>query len=120
MSTQIPSKAIRGKSRAAAAFPFTILFGVLAAAQAADLSVRVSDPTKAAIPSATVAVTSQDGERRIIAVGPDGAGRFASLAAGKYFVQAEAPGFDASRPQSIELSAEDLKEVDVLLGVAQV
>src|SRR5436305_947072 len=118
--------AVRPATRATPAHPkthmikYTILCLAMATLQAADVSVRVSDPAKAAIPGATVSLTSQDGERRTITVGSNGQGRFTGLPPGRYFIQGEAPGFDASTPQSVELSGEGIKEADVLLGIAQV
>jgi iron complex outermembrane receptor protein len=89
-----------------------------AAAQAAELSVKVLDAHRDAIPGATVALLSRGGERRALAADQNGSCAFANLAAGEYLVQAEAVGFEASAPREVRLPAND--GVTITLGVAQV
>jgi vitamin B12 transporter len=91
-----------------------------AAAPPADISVRVTDSHQAAVPGATVALISADGGRRAATADAAGTCRFAAVAPGQYFVQAEAAGFDASTPQSIDWKDDGNVEVTLSLGVAQV
>lgn len=90
-------------------------------ASAADVSVRIVDPHDAPIPGATISLTSRNGgENRNLTTDANGSCRFQSVAEGQYLVQGEAPGFDASRPQLVELTSEGLREITISLGVAQV
>jgi outer membrane receptor protein involved in Fe transport len=90
-------------------------------ASAADLSVRVVDLQHAPIANATISLISRDGgENRNLTTDVNGACRFQGIAAGQYLIQGEAPGFDASKPQAVELKGQELKEVDLSLGIAQV
>lgn len=100
----------------------TILLSLALAtvAVAADVTVSVVDPHKAAIPSATVSLIARDSERRILNTDANGSCKFTGIAAGQYFVEATATGFDASRTQSIELKTEGNLAVSIPLGVAQV
>ncbi|MGH8337977.1 MAG: carboxypeptidase-like regulatory domain-containing protein, partial [Gammaproteobacteria bacterium] len=81
---------------------------------------RVTDPHNSAIPSATISLISRNGERRVLTADSNGTCRFTEVAAGQYFIQGEAPGFDLSAPRSIALTKEGLTEVALPLGVAQV
>src|SRR5262245_11590934 len=87
-------------------------------ASAADISVRVDDSHGGAVSAATVTLISRSGERRTLTTGPEGIARFNGLADGEYFVEAEAPGFDASAPRTIDLKGH--ADVAMPLGVAQV
>src|SRR5579871_3570124 len=91
----------------------------IAAAWAADVSVRVVDAQKAAIPTATVALISQDGQRRALSTDAAGSVKFAAVSPGAYFVEAGAEGFDASSPQALDVKAANA-DVAVTLGVAGV
>jgi|SRR5579871_48874 len=90
------------------------------AACAADITVRVTDPRNAAIPGANVVLLARDGDRRVATTGADGSGHIANLAAGQYFMEVEAPGFDRSAPQPVDLQNGQLLDVAVSLGVAEV
>ena len=94
----------------------------LAAAAAAptDISVRVTDSHQAAVPGATVTLISSDDVRRKVTADAIGSVRFTAVTAGQYFVQAEAAGFDASAPRSIDLKGDGNMDVTLSLGVAQV
>src|SRR5580704_2148352 len=89
---------------------------ICGAADAADVSVRVMDPHKDPIPAATVSLISRDGERRTLTTDSNGACRFTALAAGEYFVQGEAAGFDASQPRMVELKSDGNVDVTLPLG----
>jgi iron complex outermembrane receptor protein len=89
-----------------------------AAASAAGLSVKVLDPHQDPIPGATVSLVSRGGERQALAADQSGRCEFSNVSAGEYLVQAEAAGFDASAPRTIQLPANDA--ITITLGVAQI
>src|SRR5258708_36845946 len=93
----------------------------LAALASADISVRVVDPSHAPIPGATISLISRNGgENRKLTTDANGSCRFQTVANGQYLLQSEAFGFDASRPQLLELRSDELSELTISLGVAQV
>lgn len=70
-----------------------ILVG-LAAASAADITVRVTDPQSAAVAGAQVSLLKQDGAvLRTVTSAGDGSASFARLASGDYQLEVLAPGF---------------------------
>jgi len=97
-----------------------------ALAGAADVSARVTDPQSRPIPDAAVRLISKyDGDNRTLTTDSNGACRFTGVAPGQYFLVSDAPGFDASAPQSVEVKSEGLKsgaiaQVTISLGVEQV
>lgn len=90
------------------------------AASAADVTVQVIDPHKDPIPAATVHLMARDGERQTLTTDATGSCRFHTVAAGEYFVQGEAAGFDASALRPVALKGVENVEVALSLGVAQV
>src|SRR5581483_5319274 len=76
------------------------IFGGIVCAQSSDpasLSGTVVDPSGAVIPEATVKVTStRGGAERRAKTGPDGEFFFPQLSAGRYQLEAAAPGFATS------------------------
>jgi iron complex outermembrane receptor protein len=92
-----------------------------ALATAADVSVHVLDPHHSPIAAATISLISRNGgQSRNLTTDLSGSCRFQGLAPGQYLVEGEAPGFDASKPQLVDLTGEELKEVNLSLGIAQV
>ena len=91
-----------------------------AAAPPTEIIVRVTDSHQAAVPGATVALISTDGGRRTATTDTSGSCHFTAAAAGQYFVQAEAAGFDASTPRSIDWKGDGDMDVTLSLGIAQV
>ena len=92
-----------------------------ALASAADVSVHAVDFRNAPISNATVSLISRTGgENRTLITDVSGSCRFQGIAAGQYLIQGEAPGFDASKPQTIELKGQELSQIDLSLGIAQV
>ena len=89
-------------------------------AHAADLTVHVTDPHNQSIPSSTVSLTSRDGEHRALTTSIDGSCHFTAIPAGRYLIDAEAPGFDSSRPRAIELKDGKPTDAAIELGIAQV
>jgi vitamin B12 transporter len=95
------------------------LAGMLA--NAADISVRIVDPHHAPIQGATISLTSRNGAGNWnLTTDANGSCRFSGVAGGRYMVQGEAPGFDPSSPQPVELKSEGLTEIPLSLGVARV
>src|SRR5262249_19664757 len=87
-------------------------------ANAADVSVRVDDAHRGAVPAAAVTLISRSGERRTLTTGPEGILRFNGIGGGEYFGQAETARIDISAPRMIDLKGH--AEVAIPLGVAQV
>src|SRR5579871_6452470 len=101
----------------------TLRFIILASCNlliASNISILVTDPHQRAIPGATVTLTSPTSE--VQALTTDGTGRcaFTSVASGQYFIEASAPGFDASRPRSIAVQDSFPTDLAFSLGVAEV
>lgn len=90
-----------------------------AAAPQTEIFVRVADPHQRAVPGASVTLVSTAGIRRTVTTDSTGSCRFTSVAAGQYFVQGKAPGFDASSPRSLDLKGDGNIDVTLSLGVAQ-
>jgi vitamin B12 transporter len=89
-------------------------------ANAADISAHITDPQNKPIPAATISLIPRSGgETRNLTTDSNGSCSFNGVAEGLYFVQGEAPGFDVSAPQLVELKRENL-EVSLSLGVAQI
>jgi len=86
----------------------------------ADVTVHVTDPQDRAVASATVSLTTRSGERRTLATDEKGVCRFLGVSAGEYWVQGEAPGFDAVSPRPLELASNTSAELALSLGLAQV
>jgi vitamin B12 transporter len=100
--------------------PLLSLLCLASLASAADLSVRVVDPHDAPIPGAAISLVSREGENYSLTTNAGGMCRFHDLADGRYLLQGEAAGFDASQPQSLEFKGDASKEVTLSLGIAQV
>src|SRR5260370_6295259 len=79
-----------------------------------------TDAHRAAGAGAAVTLISSDDGRRTVTADATGSFRFTAVTAGQYFVQAEAAGFDASTPRSIDLKGDGNVDVTLTLGVAQV
>ncbi len=95
---------------------------MLAATSAsADVSVHVRDPHAAAVPAATVSLIPRSGgETRSLTTDSNGSCRFEGVASGQYIVQGEAPGFDPSSPQTVDVKKAEAIDVTLSLGVEQV
>jgi vitamin B12 transporter len=96
-------------------------FLILAAsAVASDISVHVMDPHQKVIPGAIVSLISRDSRERTLSTDTSGNCNFTSIATGQYFVEAAAPGFDASAPRTIDVEDNSSADVTISLGIAQV
>jgi iron complex outermembrane receptor protein len=88
---------------------------------AASLSVHVTDPQGAAVPSADVTIIARDNNARFTgATSAQGLLSLNSIAPGDYLVIAVAQGFAASEPQSIHISADKPAETGIRLAIAAV
>ncbi len=86
----------------------------------ASLSGTVLDPTKAAIPGATVTLTNtQTQQVKTVKSGDVGTYQFNELAPGNYTLQVTAPGFQQNVLSNIMVSAETPRSVDVTLATGQ-
>src|SRR5882757_9194752 len=92
-----------------------------ALAGAAEVSVHVLDPHQAPIAGSTISLISRTGDdSRSLTADASGSCSFQGVAAGEYLILAEAPGFDASGPQTVVLNGEDVTRQTIVLGIAQV
>lgn len=91
-----------------------------AAVAASNVSVRVTDPQQKPIAGAVVTLTSRTAERWTATTDTAGACSFPVPAAGQYFVEAGAAGFDAAAPRTIDLQPGGPPEVSIALGIAGV
>lgn len=98
-------------------------FPSVAAAQSsvhATLSGRVSDPSGAAVPSASVSLThAETGVVQLAATNGEGAYDFVRVSPGRYTLEATSAGFGTAR-QNIELTVNDAAVVNLALALAAV
>jgi len=87
-------------------------------AQNGSLHGRVTDPSGAVIPQATVTATPASGAASRAVTDNQGSYEIKGLAAGDYTVNAEAKGFSKSTGQSVTLGAGQAKQFDVALEIA--
>jgi Carboxypeptidase regulatory-like domain len=81
---------------------------------------QVLDPTHAAIPGATVAITNREtGLRRSVKTGEEGQFNFPQLPPGVYSVRAAAPGFEPQRSDNVFAALGQKQTVNFTLKVAQ-
>jgi iron complex outermembrane receptor protein len=100
-------------------FAFVVTIGFQAAAIAASgVSVHVGDPQQKPIAGAVVTLTSRSAERWTATTDATGACAFPVRAAGEYFVEASASGFDPAAPRTISVQLNAATEVSIALGVA--
>src|ERR1700683_575209 len=79
----------------------------------------VADPTDAAIPGATVTVTSiEDGFRRFVKTDDSGRFSFPQLKPGTYSVKAEADRFEAQQNNTVSAGLGQKQTVDFKLNIA--
>src|SRR5215831_18592890 len=87
---------------------------------ASELSVHVADASKQPIPAASVSLVTRSGERHTLTTDLTGSCRFATLSAGQYWVETNAPGFNPATPRAVTITAEASTEATISLGVAEV
>src|ERR1700677_3622667 len=86
---------------------------------AATLTGRATDPSGAAIPSATVVITQNgvNGASRTVQTDPHGSYTVTNLAAGAYTVTVTAPGFQTYTAKDVTLNVAQTRSVDTQLSV---
>jgi len=98
-----------------------LLLGSCGASQeiTATISGRVTDPSGAAVPGATITVVSTDKVVTVRSLRTSGSGQYVVplLSIGYYDVTAEAPGFNRSSQTGIELSVNDRRTINFVLQV---
>src|SRR5437867_8153345 len=95
--------------------------GTIHAQVTASVSGRVEDSTGAAVPGATVTVTSLEaGAGRTMRAGETGTYRVLSLPVGRYEVKAEAAGFKAALQTGVSLAVGEQAVVNLKLEVGAV
>jgi len=87
---------------------------------ASELSVHVADASKQPIPAASVSLVTRSGERHTLTTDLTGSCRFATLSAGQYWIETNAPGFNPATPRAVTITAEASTEATISLGVAEV
>jgi Carboxypeptidase regulatory-like domain len=93
------------------------LAGVLADAQTASISGKITDQTGAVIPQATVTVTASDGRKTSAVSDRVGVFEIKSLAPGSYTVAADADGFAELTKPGVTLMASHPLRLDLTLQV---
>ena len=92
---------------------------LLAQTDTASLSGSVLDPSNAPVPNATVQVESLDtGFRRNFTTGGSGAYSFTALPIGHYQLTVNAPGFQTTTYEKLELQVGQSRSVDAHIAVA--
>ena len=79
---------------------------------------RITDPSGAVIPQATVAATSADGKSVTVNTNPQGIYEFKGLAPGDYTVTATAKGFAVDQEEAVNVTAGQVQEFDIALSIA--
>ena len=105
------------------AISVALLFAVLSAdmrAQTASgtLRGRITDPSGAVIPKATVAATGADGKSATVVSNPQGVYEIKGLAAGAYTVTVTAKGFAVDQEAAVEVTAGQVQQFDIALSIA--
>src|ERR1700687_2336151 len=100
-----------------------LLFALLTAdmpAQTASgtLRGRITDPSGAVIPQATVAATSADGKSVTAVTNSQGIYEFKGLTPGDYTVTATAKGFAVDQEEAVKVVAGQVQQFDIALSIA--
>ena len=96
---------------------FSSFMPVLAQSQTARISGKVTDPTGAVIPQATVTVSGPDGKQATATTNQEGSFDINSLPPGTYTVSATANGFAPLQKTGVELSAGQRQSLNLSLEV---
>jgi len=78
---------------------------------------RVTDPTGAVIPQATVTATAPTGKKTIAVTDGQGAYELKGLSPGTYTVSTSAKGFTVSTKQNVAISADQVQQFDIALEI---
>lgn len=102
-----------------------VLWGVLVSglslgqsASTAILRGKVTDPSGAVIPHATISIASQNGKKTTAQSDNQGMYELKGVAPGTYTVTAVAPGFQADIEQNVAVAAGETKQFDLALNIA--
>ena len=79
---------------------------------------RITDPSGAVIPQATVAATSADGKTVTVVSNFQGVYEFKGLPAGEYTVTATAKGFAVDQEEAVGVTAGQVQQFDIALSIA--
>jgi hypothetical protein len=104
--------------RTAAVWSLAAMFfsGIATAQFRAGLQGTVLDESGAAVPDATVTLTSQETQaKQVTQSGGDGFYRFSQLGPGRYTLSAEATGFQKAVRENVEVTAESVAGLDISL-----
>ncbi|MBV9626073.1 MAG: TonB-dependent receptor, partial [Acidobacteria bacterium] len=100
--------------------PLVVLFSRSAAAQTADLSGTINDPSGAVIIGATLTVAKQEsGVKETASSRERGLYRFPFLLPGSYVITVDAPGFQAERRSDVKLDPGQQARLDFVLAPAR-
>jgi hypothetical protein len=89
----------------------------LAQSGTGSLRGQVTDPSGAAVPNATVEITTPAGRTQAVKTGRDGAYEAKGLAPGKYMLRAAADGFEVYQGPEVEVAAGQAQKVDFPLVI---
>jgi hypothetical protein len=100
--------------------PFLLLMlagSMLAQTSSGTLRGRVTDPTGAVIPQATVTATGARGQKATVITNNQGTYEIKGLSPGSYTVETAAKGFAISTEQNIVISADQVQQFDIGLEI---
>src|ERR1700728_1868392 len=115
------SRALTKLSRATA-ISIAVLFcavGLVAQTTTGSLHGQVTDPSGAAVPGATVIVTSDSGHAATAKSGRDGVYEVPSLAPGTYTVTVNAKGFQQFNSDKLQIAAGQTQKLDLPLTIEE-
>ena len=79
---------------------------------------RITDPSGAVIPNATVTATAADGKSVTTVTNSQGNYEFKGLAPGDYTVTATAKGFAVDEEEAVKVAAGQMQQFDIALSIA--
>ena len=79
---------------------------------------RITDPSGAVIPNATVAATTADGKSVTAVTNSQGVYEFKGLAPGDYTVTVTAKGFAVDQEAAVKVTAGQVQQFDIALSIA--
>jgi hypothetical protein len=111
-----------GQSRSLASILVALLVLLLTAPMPAQTSSgtlrgRVTDPTGAVIPQATITATGPGGQKSTAVTNNDGTFELNRLSPGTYTVSTSAKGFTVSTKQNVAISADRVQQFDIALEI---
>jgi len=101
----------------ASLFVFLLTRSLPAQISSGTLRGRVTDPTGAVIPQATVTATGTKGQKSTAATDNEGTYELKGLFPGTYTISAAAKGFAVSTKQNVAISADQVQQFDIALEI---